>query len=88
MPMTDKPLERAEIAKILRRHEGAKAEVARRAKVKNNTVSMWLAGSPSTNVAEQAEIYANELLAKEESEAARVEPPPVRAVIEEIRSGK
>jgi hypothetical protein len=87
-PMPEQPLKRSEIAKILRRHEGAKAEVARRAGVKNNTVSMWLAGSPSTNVSHHAEVYARELLAKEEADRiakGEANGPSVRKVLPEIR---
>lgn len=76
----EQPLKRSEIKRILGRHDGSKAEVARRAGVKQNTVSMWLAGAPSANVAEQAEKHARELLAKEEAR------PSVRAVLPQLRN--
>ncbi len=62
-------LTREQIAEILGRHDGAKAEVSRRAGVAPSNVSKWLAGAyASANVAGHAEAYARELLAREEAE--------------------
>jgi len=55
-------LRRPEIAKILKRHRGSKAELARRAGVKLNTVSGWLKGmTVSDNIATKAQALALEL---------------------------
>jgi transcriptional regulator with XRE-family HTH domain len=88
--MTDTPMKRSAIAKILKRHKGSKAEVARRSKVKHNVVSMWLSGGSNANVAEQAEIHARELLAREEAERltrGEANGPSAKALVEAIRKG-
>lgn len=81
-------MKRHEIARVLKRHRGSKAEVARRAGVENNVVSMWLSGGSNANVAGHAEIHAKELIAKEEHDRrAGVEAtgPSVRKVIDRLR---
>lgn len=87
--MDYKPLSRAEIAKILKRHKGQKSEVARRASVGSTLVSHWLKGrSISANVAHHAEVVARELLAKEEIDRlakGEANGPSVRKVIEDLR---
>lgn len=89
--MPTKPLTRAEIAEILGRNKGSKAELARRAKVNNNTVSMWLAGAPSSNVAPLAEVLARELLLKEEANRiakGEANGPSARAFREQYQATK
>lgn len=61
-------LTRQEIRKIfsLRRNRGSQAEVARRADVSYQHVNSWLKGTTtSANVAEVAQAYAQELMAKD-----------------------
>lgn len=89
--MNSEPLDRTEIAAILARHPGSKAEVARRAGVKHNAVSMWLKGGPNANVEQHARRHAIELLEKEERDRlARGEAngPSVRSVIDQLRNKK
>jgi predicted transcriptional regulator len=88
--MNSEDLNRDEIARILVRHAGSKAEVARRAGVKPNAVSMWLAGGPNANVEAVAKAHALELLDKEEAaRLARGEANGLsaRKVVEALRKG-
>lgn len=85
------PLKRSEIARILRRHRGAQVELGRRAGVGRATIASWLNGSTSKNIADNAEIYARELLLKEEAERiAKKEAngPSARAVLEQYQATK
>lgn len=59
---TQAKLSRIEIRKILSRHNGSKAEVARDAHVTRQTVNDWLNGKNSANVAAAAEKRALALL--------------------------
>ena len=81
-------MKRREIRKIIKRHYGAVTEVARRANVKLNAVSMWLGGSPNKRLGEIAEAYAIELLAKEEAERmpkGEANGPSARKMIDALR---
>lgn len=88
--MNSERLDRSEIAKILGRHAGSKAEVARRAGVKRNAVSMWLSGGTNANVEARASKHALELLGKEEAEGVAkgiANGPSARRVVEGLRKG-
>ena len=82
--MSDQKLTRAQINKILSRHKGAKAELARRAKVASNAVSMWFAGGANANVDGHAQTLCRELLAAEAA-AGEANGPSVRAQIDKLR---
>lgn len=87
--MTDQPLTRSEIAGILSRHRGAKADLSRRAGVAHNAVSMWLSGGANANVARHADQMARELLAQEEVERlahGEANGKSVRSLIEQLRA--
>jgi hypothetical protein len=87
-PTRENDLAREEIALILERHHGAKAEIARRAKVKSNAVSMWLWGGTNANVRAHAERYARELVAKElqaAKELLRTKEPSARDAVNSLR---
>jgi hypothetical protein len=90
--MTDSnTLTRKQIAKILSRHDGAKAEVSRRANVVPSLISKWLVGmAVSANVAAHAEAYARELLAREEADRiakSEANGPSARKIIDAIKTG-
>lgn len=84
-------LTRSQIAEILGRHDGAKAEVSRRAGVSPSNVSKWLAGAyVSANVASHAEAYARELLAREEADRltkGEANGPSARKLLDAIKAG-
>lgn len=72
-------MKRSEIRKILKRHRGSKAELARRAGVTMVSISTWLRGSVSANITGKAEILARELLLKEEASLS------VRALLPKLK---
>ena len=58
-----RPIDRREICEVLTRHPGARAELARRSKVKPQTVYNWIKhGKTSANIADNARKLALELL--------------------------
>lgn len=60
------PLRRTEIAKVLRRHEGASSEIARSLGIRPQNVYKWAKGQTvSARIAEAAQTKALELLATE-----------------------
>lgn len=79
---------RREISKVLKRHRGSQAEIARRAGGINITnVGTWLKGrSTSAKVELYANEVASELLAKEAARNPKRERPSVREVLPVIRS--
>lgn len=79
-------LTKAQIAEILSRHVGAKAEVARRASVHPSLVVKWVNGtSVSANVAHFASQVALELLEKERLAKGEANGVSVRAALPTIR---
>jgi hypothetical protein len=88
--MTPHDLTLAEMAEILSRNPGAKAELARRSGVKPNSVSSWLAGGTNANVEAKSRTLCAELLAKEEeARKAKGEAngPSARRILEGLRKG-